>query len=207
MKSNQVKSKQAIFYNEDDFDFSGNKEPKIGLFAVSKKSTPNQVFSSPSINAKQIDEIFSTKSSNLMDLDNQTLTPSTKGSTSNVALNKEFSFDDKFKNKETTDNVSAISAFNFDFNNFTTKKDSINNLALCHKSSSSTNTSSKNVLGNESNELKHKIINSNLVDINNILDNNLKSLVPKNSLFSGTPLNRIEVNTNTNVNFQGKIGY
>jgi len=153
------------------------------------------------MSANQIDEIFSTKSSNLIDLDNPTTTP--KGSSSNQALNKEFSFDNKFKkNKETPD---VVSAFNFDFGNFPTKKDSDNNVDLFYKSSCSTNTSSKNVLANDSNELKHKIVNSNLVDINNILDNNFKSPVPKNSVYSGTPLNRIDVNTSAN--FQGKTGY
>jgi len=118
--------------------------------------------------------------------------------------NKEFSFDDKFKNKETSDNV--VSAFNFNFSDFTTKNDSGNNLVLSYStSSSSANTSSKNILTNESNELKQKIMNSNLVDINNILDNNCKSLVLKNTVYSGTPLNQIGINTN--VNFQGKTGY
>ena len=62
------------------------------------------------------------------------------------------------------------------------------------------------------NELKQRLINSNLININNVLgkpqfyeDNNFSKESSQNSIFSGTPLNKIQANSANKFNFNNKF--
>jgi len=179
-KAGDSQSKSA-FFNEQDFDFTSNNQPKV--FAVSKRSSTGvQEYGSTPI--KDIDDIFTTtstkKNNDLIDFDDGNIS-ARNAETNNNTVNKQFDFGTKF---DTVEN-----AFN---NNF------FNNNVNINANNQSTNqqierNSSNSIQNTTTNEFKEKLMKSNLVDINNLLDNSKMNVEIK------------QKTGQSNLNFQGKF--
>jgi len=193
IKEESKKAKEI--FNENDFDFTNNsRQPKID----SKKSSGIDVksYASTPVNVNQNDIFFlqnAPKNTNLIDFNNvdQNITPK------KVQSKKEFCFDDKFNNNKEESMESIFNNMNFvQPVKYPTSNISQVSEAIFKNKGSIINTNTQEI--DMSNELKQKLKSSNLVDLDNLLDNTklkFEIKIKKNAIPLNQPNNIIQDNT------------
>ena len=212
--NNNPEKLETVFFNENDFDFSDFNNQKLQLknFQDSHKTELKKNYESvPQVKNDLINfnDIFSqaipNKNDTTKEMNNIThpsLNPDARNSNNAV---KTFNFDDKFSNQ--IDN--KIPRENCLYNEGINKQKINNNLNNVTTISSNVfrdndinSQKQSKVNGENENDFKKKLIDSNLVDFNNLLGNLLFNIDfkiktrmdSKNSVFYGTPLNQIQIN-------------